>query len=147
MSETRHTLDELQRWIQAVVTHPHGVLAGIDSDLARDQIVVVPDQAERVVSQVASADCRSSGSRSITNRILPGFLNACATNIPFWHPHWVRSCSMRSRWGTWNRIPRRVTRWNGWARLFPSIWRQPAQRATRDRAGTLTRRALTGPIS
>jgi len=51
MSEPRHTLDELQRWMQAVVTHPGGVTAGIESDEARDQIAVVPDQAERVVNR------------------------------------------------------------------------------------------------
>jgi len=57
MSEARHTLDELQRWMQAVVTHPGGVAAGIESAAARDQIVVVLEQAERVVtrSQALSA--------------------------------------------------------------------------------------------
>lgn len=51
MSETRHALDELQRWMQAVITHPSGVAAGIASDQAREQIVVVPEQAERVVTR------------------------------------------------------------------------------------------------
>jgi hypothetical protein len=57
MSEARHTLDELQRWLQAVVTHPGGVAAGIDSAEARDQIALVPRQVERVVtrSQALSA--------------------------------------------------------------------------------------------
>jgi hypothetical protein len=49
MSEPRHTLDELQRWMQGVITHPGGVAAGIESDDARRQIAVVPEQAERVV--------------------------------------------------------------------------------------------------
>jgi hypothetical protein len=57
MSEARHTLDELQRWLQAVVTHPGGAAAGIDSAEARDQIALAPRQVERVVtrSQALSA--------------------------------------------------------------------------------------------
>ena len=41
MSESQHTLDELQRWMQAVVTHPRGVAAGIESEAAREQISVL----------------------------------------------------------------------------------------------------------
>ncbi|MGE5193093.1 MAG: putative DNA-binding domain-containing protein, partial [Deltaproteobacteria bacterium] len=51
MSEPRHTLDELQRWMQAVITHPGGVAAGIESADARAQIAVVPDQAGRIVNR------------------------------------------------------------------------------------------------
>jgi len=51
MSETRHTLDELQRWMQAVVTHPRGVALGIESDQAQEQIDLVPEQAERIVAR------------------------------------------------------------------------------------------------
>ena len=51
MSETRHTLDELQRWMQAVITHPRGVAAGIKSDQAHEQIALVPEQAERIVTR------------------------------------------------------------------------------------------------
>jgi hypothetical protein len=54
MSEPRHSLDELQRWLQAVITHPGGVTAGIESDAARAQIAVVPEQAERVVHRSQS---------------------------------------------------------------------------------------------
>ena len=50
MSESQHTLDELQRWMQAVVTHPRGVAAGIESEAAREQISLVPQQAERIVT-------------------------------------------------------------------------------------------------
>src|SRR5258708_35048304 len=49
MSETRHALDELQRWMQAVVTDPRGVASGINSDQAQQQIALVPEQAERIV--------------------------------------------------------------------------------------------------
>ncbi|HLJ10897.1 MAG TPA: DNA-binding domain-containing protein, partial [Planctomycetaceae bacterium] len=51
MSEARHTLDELQRWMQAVVTHPSGVTGGIESPQARAQIAIVPEQALRVVTR------------------------------------------------------------------------------------------------
>jgi hypothetical protein len=51
MSEARNTLDELQRWLQAVVTHPGGVTAGIESADAREQIAVGPRQVERVVTR------------------------------------------------------------------------------------------------
>jgi hypothetical protein len=51
MSEPRHTLDELQRWMQAVITHPGGVVSGIKSAEARDQIAVVSEQVERVVTR------------------------------------------------------------------------------------------------
>jgi hypothetical protein len=51
MSEARHTLDELQRWLQAVVTHPGGVTAGIEAAEARDQIAIAPRQVERVVTR------------------------------------------------------------------------------------------------
>jgi hypothetical protein len=51
MSEPRYTLDELQRWMQAVITHPGGAAAGIESDDARRQIAIVPEQAERVIAR------------------------------------------------------------------------------------------------
>jgi len=51
MSEPRHTFDELQRWMQAVITHPGGVATGIESDEARRQIAVVPGQVERVITR------------------------------------------------------------------------------------------------
>jgi hypothetical protein len=37
--------------MQTVITHPGGVAAGIESDDARQQIAVVPEQAERVVTR------------------------------------------------------------------------------------------------
>ncbi len=51
MSEPRHTLEELQRWTQVVITHVRGVTSGIESADAQDQIAVVPAQAERVVTR------------------------------------------------------------------------------------------------
>jgi len=51
MSETRYTLEELQRWMQSVTTHPAGVHSGIESGEAFAQIRVLPEQAERVISR------------------------------------------------------------------------------------------------
>jgi hypothetical protein len=42
-------LDQIQRWLQAVITHPEGVSAGIESAEARSEIDVVPDRIEQVV--------------------------------------------------------------------------------------------------
>jgi hypothetical protein len=49
MSEPRHTLDELQRWMQAVITHPAGPAAAISSEEAAQQIAVGTQQIERVI--------------------------------------------------------------------------------------------------
>lgn len=51
MSETPSTLEELQRWMQAVVTHPAGIASGIESGQASAHIRVAPEHAERVVSR------------------------------------------------------------------------------------------------
>jgi hypothetical protein len=51
MSEPRHTLDEVQRWMQVVITHPAGPAAGIESREAVQQIAVGPSQVERVIAR------------------------------------------------------------------------------------------------
>jgi len=43
-------LDQVQRWMQAVITHPHGVAAGVDSPAAREQIDLSRENVEQVVS-------------------------------------------------------------------------------------------------
>ena len=43
------TLAALQRWLQAVITHPAGVQAGIESDAARRQIAVAANGIDSVV--------------------------------------------------------------------------------------------------
>src|ERR1700693_5287793 len=42
-------LAQIQRWLQAVITHPDGVEAGLASSEARDQIDVDPGRVEQVV--------------------------------------------------------------------------------------------------
>ena len=42
-------LDQIQRWLQAVIMHPEGVSAGIDSPEARSEIDVPADKVEQVV--------------------------------------------------------------------------------------------------
>jgi hypothetical protein len=46
-------LDQIQRWLQAVIMHPDGVEAGIESAEARVEIDVTPDQVEAVVDRSA----------------------------------------------------------------------------------------------
>ncbi|MEX0704799.1 MAG: DNA-binding domain-containing protein [Planctomycetales bacterium] len=49
-------LRTIQEWMQAVITHPEGVAAGIDSAAARAKIDVAPAEAERVVPRSKSLD-------------------------------------------------------------------------------------------
>ena len=44
-------LDRIQRWMQAVITHPLGVQRGIDSSAAREQIPVKVQNVEDVISR------------------------------------------------------------------------------------------------
>lgn len=44
-------LDRLQRWMQAVITHPEGVAAGVDSEDARQHIDVRVGEVEQVISR------------------------------------------------------------------------------------------------
>jgi hypothetical protein len=44
-------LGRIQQWMQAVITHPAGVRAGIDSDAARSEIDIVAGDIEQVVSR------------------------------------------------------------------------------------------------
>jgi Putative DNA-binding domain len=44
-------LDQIQRWLQAVIMHPDGVSAGIDSSEARSEVDIRPDQIEQVVDR------------------------------------------------------------------------------------------------
>ena len=52
MTSPRHELRQLaqiQRWLQAVITHPDGVEAALSSSEARAEIDVPPEQIEEVV--------------------------------------------------------------------------------------------------
>ncbi|MCE9552397.1 MAG: DNA-binding domain-containing protein [Planctomycetes bacterium] len=46
-----HPLEQLQRWLQAVITHPDGVAEGVASDAARGEIDVAPQDVERVIAR------------------------------------------------------------------------------------------------
>ncbi len=50
MSEPRHDLDKIQRWMQEVIMHPGGVVAGMEGDAARQHIEIDPQAIEQVVS-------------------------------------------------------------------------------------------------
>lgn len=49
MASTQPTLEKIQRWLQAVMTNPAGVAAGIESDEARRHIDVSALDVERVI--------------------------------------------------------------------------------------------------
>ncbi|HEX4150492.1 MAG TPA: DNA-binding domain-containing protein [Pirellulales bacterium] len=49
MSETPHELSQLQRWMQAVMMHPGGIVEGMQADDARTHIDVQPSAIESVI--------------------------------------------------------------------------------------------------
>jgi hypothetical protein len=51
MSDEPRDLLALQRWMQAVITHPLGIEAGIESDEARELIDIESDEVEEVVTR------------------------------------------------------------------------------------------------
>lgn len=51
MPQAIRDLDQIQRWMQAVITYPGGAASGVSSDEARQQIDVSVDEVERVVGR------------------------------------------------------------------------------------------------
>ena len=51
MADSDFHLDAVQRWMQAVIMHPDGVAAGLDSETARQHLDVPPEEVESVVSR------------------------------------------------------------------------------------------------
>jgi len=49
MSRPPRPLEQIQRWMQAVIVHPEGVIAGIEAESAQREIVVPAGQVEAVV--------------------------------------------------------------------------------------------------
>ena len=56
MSEPPLSLDRVQRWMQAVITHPDGVLSGADGEAARGLIDAGRGNLESVVTRSRSLD-------------------------------------------------------------------------------------------
>ncbi|MGD9854491.1 MAG: hypothetical protein AB7U20_06015 [Planctomycetaceae bacterium] len=56
MSKPEFRLDQIQRWMQEVLMHPDGVVAGIASDRARARIDIAAGDVERVISRSAALD-------------------------------------------------------------------------------------------
>lgn len=54
MSEDVFQLDQIQKWMQSVITHPEGVVAGLESPEAKQQISVSPETIEDVVTRSQS---------------------------------------------------------------------------------------------
>ena len=58
-SDDSRSLDQLQRWMQSVITHPAGIESGANSDSARTALGVVVDELDDVVcrsQRLSSAD-------------------------------------------------------------------------------------------
>jgi hypothetical protein len=51
MNEPAHDLDRIQRWMQAVITHPTGAEGGVASPEARGHIDLAAGEVERVVTR------------------------------------------------------------------------------------------------
>jgi hypothetical protein len=51
MSDAPRSLAKLQRWMQAVITHPDGAAAGVESDVARQQVAITAKDVEQVVTR------------------------------------------------------------------------------------------------
>ena len=47
----QHQLDVIQRWMQAVIVHPDGVAAGIESAAAQSEVNVSADQVDEVIDR------------------------------------------------------------------------------------------------
>lgn len=56
-TETTRSLDQVQRWMLSVISHPDGVVSGIESDDAQREVSVTPDDIEQVISR--SRKCTS----------------------------------------------------------------------------------------
>jgi len=50
MPEKPESLERIQRWMQAVIAHPDGVLRGADSLEARQHLEITADQIEQVIA-------------------------------------------------------------------------------------------------
>jgi len=50
MSTEPYNLDRIQQWMQSVITHPDGIVSGIESDTARQQIDVSTQNIEQVIT-------------------------------------------------------------------------------------------------
>ena len=51
METDKPQLDVIQRWMQAVIVHPDGVVAGIESAAAHSEVAITSDQVEEVIGR------------------------------------------------------------------------------------------------
>lgn len=57
MTATARPLDQVQRWMLSVISHPDGVVSGIESDDAQREVPVSPEEIEQVITP--SRQCTS----------------------------------------------------------------------------------------
>ena len=75
MSTPSHDLEELQRWMQAVITHPDGVRAGIASEESRSVIDVGEANVTDLVTR--SRDCTAAERLEVYGNAYFGRLLEC----------------------------------------------------------------------
>lgn len=56
-TETVRPLDQVQRWMLSVITHPDGIVSGIESDEAQRELLVSTEHIEQVITR--SRQCTS----------------------------------------------------------------------------------------
>ncbi len=56
MNDRPRQLNQIQRWMQSVITHPAGIVAGIDSPAAQGEIDVGSEQIEEVITRSKALD-------------------------------------------------------------------------------------------
>ncbi len=54
MQQETIPLDQIQKWMQSVISHPEGIATGVDSPAAQEQIPVTSDRVEDVVTRSQS---------------------------------------------------------------------------------------------
>src|SRR5271155_4549607 len=108
-------LDRLQRWFQAVIMHPDGVIPGVLGPDARQHMELSPGELERVVTRSKSL---TAGERvAIYGRSYHARLTECL-EVEFRVLRQAPTCSPAR---TYRTARRKATRWPSWERAFPAI--------------------------
>ena len=79
MSTPPHKLEELQRWMQAVITHPDGIRAGIASEESRSEIDVDEANVTDVITR--SRDCTAAERLEVYGNAYFGRLLECMRDL------------------------------------------------------------------
>ena len=128
MSDDAPELGRLQRWMQAVITHPAGVAARV-----RVRRGPPGDRGRRPGAGAGAhplpVRCRPpTGWPSTPTRITPACWSVSARSTRLWFTPSGRTCSTSSRWATSNGIRPGATRCTTWGRTSLDTWRKHVPR-------------------